>query len=371
MKTALVTTTINVPTLLEGYCTNAKQYGHADLVVIVVGDKKTPAGVAQFCSDLQRKSGYEVEYYDVPKQHAFLAEWPSLREYLPYNSVQRRNIGLLRANQLEANVIITIDDDNHVVPGDDYFGRQKIVGTEQALQLVSSSNNWYNICELLEEEHNLPFYPRGWPIHKRWVPTETSVSQQIGKVVVNAGLWLEAPDIDAVTWLDLPIRTTAYRPTYPDGIALAHNTWAPFNSQNTALAAEVLPAYFLSPFIGRYDDIWASYILKKIASHIGHYIHFGPPIVRQQRNPHNYFRDFDLERLGLETTDQFVDALISLKLRGRNYADCFVEIVDWLKQSKGELWRSVAPNEQANIERMLEGMKLWHEVLTSEPVRVR
>lgn len=371
MPTALVTTTIHVPELLEGYCANARRYGHEDLVIIVVGDKKTPAGVGAFCQSLQHKWGYEVEFYDVAAQHAYLADYPSLRDYLPYNSVQRRNVGLLRAYRLHAKTIITIDDDNHVEPNDNYFGWQKIVGTERPLQLLSSSNGWYNICDLLEEEHKLPFYPRGWPIRKRWVPAETSVSQRVGKVVVNAGLWLEAPDIDAVTWLDLPIRTTAYRSTYLNGIALDINTWAPFNSQNTALANEVLPAYFLSPYVGRYDDIWASYVVKKIADHLGHYVHFGPPIVRQKRNLHNYFRDFDLERLGLETTDQFVDSLISLNLQRNSYVECFIEVIDWIKKNKSAIWQSISLAEQANINRMVEGMKIWHEALANEPARIR
>ena len=42
-------------------------------------------------------------------------------------------------------------------------------------------------------------------------------------------------------------------------------TWSPFNSQNTALSAKIIPAYPLSPKVGRYDDIWASYVIYRIA----------------------------------------------------------------------------------------------------------
>jgi hypothetical protein len=40
---------------------------------------------------------------------------------------------------------------------------------------------------------------------------------------------------------------------------MANGTWCPFNSQNTALHRDLIPAYVLSPLIGRMDDIWARY----------------------------------------------------------------------------------------------------------------
>ena len=50
---------------------------------------------------------------------------------------------------------------------------------------------------------------------------------------------------------------------------LAPGARGPFNSQNTILARAVLPAYFLSPNVGRYDDIFASFMVKRIADHLG------------------------------------------------------------------------------------------------------
>ena len=43
MKSAIVTTTVFVPTFLTKYAENLKQYGH-DTSIIVVGDRKTPEG---------------------------------------------------------------------------------------------------------------------------------------------------------------------------------------------------------------------------------------------------------------------------------------------------------------------------------------
>jgi hypothetical protein len=52
---------------------------------------------------------------------------------------------------------------------------------------------------------------------------------------------------------------------------MANGTWCPFNSQNTALHRDLIPAYVLSPLIGRMDDIWARYrkvIEKFLLQHI-------------------------------------------------------------------------------------------------------
>ena len=86
---------------------------------------------------------------------------------------------------------------------------------------------------------------------------------------MNAGFWLDNPDIDALTRMERQPVVRGYKAHWPGNIALHPGTWSPFNSQNTALMRALLPAYFLSPYIGRYDDIWASYVIARIAQHTG------------------------------------------------------------------------------------------------------
>lgn len=356
MKTAIVTTTIHVPTLLRDYAENAKKFGHEDVVMYVVGDKKTPSGAADFCENIEKEFGYPVNYFDVTAQEKLLKPYGALARHLPWNSISRRNVGLLQAYQDGADVIITIDDDNFALPEEDFIGRHSGVGQEQTVDEVSSSTGWYNVCELLEEKHGLPFYHRGFPLTERWKQPEIALKKVQRRVAVNAGLWLEAPDIDALTWLDLPIEAIAYKEAYPNGVALAAGTWCPFNSQNTALAREVLPAYFLSPHVGRYDDVWASYIIERIADRLGHAVQFGRPLVRQARNPHDYFKDFDLERLGMELTPRLTQWLRAVELTGKGYSECLAEIVDRLTED----WPQLGG--------FTEGMKIWQEI--HEKVRV-
>src|ERR1700694_3138692 len=110
MKLAIVTTTINVPQFLEDYCADFKLHNRTDVLFIVIADKKTPDEAKSYCQSLGERHGYEVEYYDVPRQRSYLSRFPELDAYLPYNSVQRRNIGMLRAYELGAHSLLTVDD---------------------------------------------------------------------------------------------------------------------------------------------------------------------------------------------------------------------------------------------------------------------
>jgi hypothetical protein len=116
------------------------------------------------------------------------------------------------------------------------------------------------------------YYPRGYPMDQRFVDPRPVYRSEIQtrKVVVNGGLWLDDPDVDAITRLCNSISAvrcgrTRYPPpallvsalqtvaaqvpdlcaprsyTREESFTMANGTWCPFNSQNTALAREVPP----------------------------------------------------------------------------------------------------------------------------------
>src|SRR6476660_9564261 len=145
MSLAVVTTTINVPKLFEDYCKDFRAHNRGEIYFIVIGDRKTPVEVATYCQLLQQTYGYPVEYFDVNSQRAFLSEFPDLDHYLPYDSVQRRNIGLLRAYQSGHDVILTVDDDNYLLEPD-LLLNHLTVGTTRQAQALFSPNGWFNPC---------------------------------------------------------------------------------------------------------------------------------------------------------------------------------------------------------------------------------
>lgn len=203
----VVTTTINEPTFLEGYIENAREHGYPpdDLTLLVVGDLKTPLDVERYCRSLASDHGVEVVYMGVDDQREWLESrgLDALREYLPYNSIQRRNIGYLRACEDGADVIVSLDDDN--LAGDsDIFGAFSRVGERTDVLEVTSSNGWYNSASMLnyEQEASEDIYHRGFPYSKRSDGVDYEFAEKTREIAVRAGLWLDVPDVDVITHLE-------------------------------------------------------------------------------------------------------------------------------------------------------------------------
>ncbi len=360
MKTAIVTTTIYVPHALEKYAQNARFYGHNDLFFVVVGDRKTPPETRAFCEGLSRY--YPSQYLGLEEQKRYLDRFPALWNHLPFDSIQRRNIALLKAWEEGADVIITIDDDNLML-NQDFVGLHSVVGQSPELPSIESTSGWFNVCSVLEEASGTPFYHRGFPRGERWREAEAfhCFSPTRRRVAVNAGLWVDDPDIDAMTRLDHPIVVRGVRPSTPPTFALQPGTWSPFNSQNTALARDVIPAYFLSPCVGRYDDIWPSYLVTRIANHLGDVIAYGQPLLRQKRNVHDLWKDLDSERVGMLLTDEFCSILRDIPLHGTTYRQCYTELASILPK----VWepaKNWTESMRKSREGLLAGMVIWSEV---------
>lgn len=358
---SLVTTTIRVPELLKEYAADAKKNKRNIEQFIVAGDRKSPPETYDFCRALEQDYQVKCVYLGVKEQEDFLRNFPRLKDFLPWNSIERRNVGLLFAYQGKADVVITIDDDNFISEND-YFGGQSVVGGEREIEAVNAQNGWFNACEMLEEEHGLKIYPRGFPLCKRWQEPKDNLSfKKIrGRIAVNSGLWLGSPDVDAITNLFAPVSVVKTSSLFRRQLACAKDVWAPFNSQNTALIREALPAYFLLPYIGRYDDIWASYIFRYIADYFNDYISFGSPLVEQKRNPHNYFNDFDGERM-LEHNETFLEALKSCRLSASTYQQAYSEIA----RQFPEKITAVCGNKNIDVhlfDKVAEGLAVWANV---------
>ena len=360
MKTTIVTTTIRVPHLLLDYAANAEKHGR-DLDFIVIGDRKTPPDAQLFCQTrLQR-----CQYYDVLDQINLADELGELFAHLPWNSLSRRNIGMYLAYKQKSDVIITIDDDNFLADPEccDFVGTHGLAGQTTDILAWTTQNGWYNICEDLREENGQRFYPRGYPQNMRWT-REFFPGRWWGPqhVAVNAGLWLGDPDIDAVQRLHRPLNVREYT---GGRFALAPGIWSPFNSQNTAMKRDVIPAYFLSPHLGRFDDIWASYVVQRIAQHLKEVVAFGPPLVRQDRNEHDLFDDLQKEITGMSMTDHLCKFLREIKLTGSNYRECFGEIACALWEGWGD-WNWSVSQRNARSQ-WIWGMKIWHRLFERTP----
>ena len=233
-KITIVTTTIHVPVVLESYIENFQKYEHNDVDFVIIGDLKTPSKITEYLRKIS-KSGYQIDYWDVNRQKKWLKQFPDLENLIPYNCVQRRNLGYLIAYQNGSDVIVTIDDDNFAVPEVDFVKGHGIVGETSSFLAVKSSINWFNSCDLLEIKPSRRIYHRGFPYSKRWQNEKYSYEERKGRVVVNAGLWLGNPDVDAVTHLEEPVEVVGWKEDFnqqhQQRVALANNTYSPFNTK--------------------------------------------------------------------------------------------------------------------------------------------
>jgi hypothetical protein len=95
-----------------------------------------------------------------------------------------------------------------------------------------------------------------------------------------------------------------------NGTAINPKTaWSPINSQNTAYSRELAPLMLLPPGIGRYDDIFGSYIAQRVLQETDYHVAFGQPFVRQERHEHDLLADLEAEMWGMRHTERFVSDL--------------------------------------------------------------
>jgi len=333
-KAYLVFTTINIPKIANDFYENFEKFGHKKKVgIIIIGDKKTPDEPSfKICKELQRK-GFEVEYFDIAVQEKWLDKYPKLKEIIPYNSDNRRNIGFLLALERGCDFLISVDDDNFPLENEDFFSFHNIVSENCRLPVIKTNSKWFNICDLLEKDPNQRIYPRGFPYNKRWQEKEVMRDYREVRIALNEGLWLGDPDVDSITRINQEIKISQFKGSQ---IALDIGVWSPINTQNTSLSVEILPAFYFilmgekvdDLVVDRYGDIWAGFFTKKVIDTLGYHVSFGHPICNHLRNTHNLFKDLKQELGCIIYTDLLLEWLENVNLKGRDAIELYADLSD-------------------------------------------
>lgn len=282
-KVAIVTTTINVPILLRQYVDdwNDNPIDDVELCVIVSGDVQTPPPVRSFIEALNGT------YIDV--QSPASTRW-KINDHIGLRSIQRRNIATLHAIGVGADVIITVDDDNE--PDRQHVRRMLEELNPGTNKLLSRSSGWFNPGELL----NPRVISRGLPLHRRFNKDVhyNSNSMWLDNVGVVQGLTIGDPDIDAIE--RIVNRPIANNLIIDDNVVLDYGTWAPFNTQNTAFTRELTPLFFCMIGVGRYDDIFSSYVARAIMDASEWRVSYGHPSTYSARNTYDDATTLNFDR---------------------------------------------------------------------------
>lgn len=273
--------------------------------LFIAGDENTPIGLQDFIQSL----GSEHMFFGPDAQR----RWKSSK-VIGWHSIQRRNIAILEAIASGAERIITVDDDN--IPLTDIEHILDAFNPTSPLLFVGSKSGWYNPCEHLHPQ----VYHRGFPYSQR--PTRevdatlTRSDYMVNPTGVVAAMWMGEPDVGAIDRMAKP--TTVYgchEVLRKRDIVLMEGTWAPFNSQATAWNAKYAALMMCWPGVGRFDDILASFIARRILDELGVMVRYTRPLVRQDRNDHNVLKDIKAEMWGLENQDVICQFVRDIDLR--------------------------------------------------------
>lgn len=280
MKKAIVTTTINEPTIaLKRFA----QFSDWDLIVI--GDVKTPHEKYDLlnCTYLHPKRQLEL--------------FPMISDIIGWNTIQRRNIGFLYAYLMGYDIVATVDDDN--IPYDNW-GENVLVGKSLQVDCFTSNRNIVNPLVVT----NYPeLWHRGFPIQYVSLQDRPKYCGKQNVIVkVQADLWDGDPDIDAIQRITKRphVKFNVEEPYFFKG------SMVPFNSQNTFIHRDLLPYYAVLPFVGRMDDIWGAYMIQLMDVVKGEII-FNKASVYQERNLQNLEKNLEDEMIGYKYTYKVFD----------------------------------------------------------------
>ncbi|MEM1138016.1 MAG: STELLO glycosyltransferase family protein [Bacteroidota bacterium] len=270
-NTYIIITTINPPTKAVKTFASYDNYQ-----LVVVGDKKTtldwscPPSIF-LPTETHDKLGFQ------------------LGKYLPFNHYGRKMIGYLRAIQQGAQCIIDTDDDN--IPKDKHYAFPAFKGY---FDTFSNTIGYANVYSYYTDK---PLWPRGFPLPLlRNLDTRIEkhdLKKQQRKIGIWQGLADGDPDVDAIYRL---IDNTPCHFLDKSPIVLEKEIYCPFNSQNTAFIKPLFPLLYLPAYVTfRFTDILRGLVAQPIMQLYGYHLGFTKATVFQERNPHDYLKDFESE----------------------------------------------------------------------------
>jgi hypothetical protein len=326
VKVSLVLTTINVPKVLALYrkCDPAVKF-------IVACDRKTPKDAYEFVMSLNNTSVCMPE-----SGH----KW-KCSEAIGFDCLQRRNIGFLEALKAGADAIVTIDDDNAPIDKN-YFQHYRAAFALPFDGIkASGKDGWFDPGQFLVP----PVVQRGFPIHVKHRPKFEPVID--AKVGAASGLILGDSDMDAYTRIGKAPTVGGVAMLAQVGCVVDPNTYTIFNSQNSCLLREFVPAYFMMPGIGRYDDVFAALIVQRVMRERGYHVHLGQPLVLQERNEHDLLVDLRAEVEGMAHVKHLAELLDHIPLPARSVIEdtriiyeqlCHCDFIPTKSAEAGLLW---------------------------------
>lgn len=297
MKIALCTTTITIPHVLRLY-----RAADARVKFFVACDQKTPV------NECYLKENYPEHTWFIPVDDQ--KQW-KCSELIGWNSIQRRSIAFLEALRWGADVIVSVDTDDFPTEPAHFKTIETIVREPFNGIELRTDSGWVDPGSLIDP----PTPHRGMPVRLDRFFAHPALDRKIGVV---ASTVLGSCDISAVDRMTGLIKRHSASELARSGVVVdPRRSWTLFNSEAAAFTRAIAPAAMMLPFVGRYDDLFASMIMQRVMREYGYHVHLGPPIVWHEREDRNILKDLANEMYGMEKIQDVARWLDAIQLKGR------------------------------------------------------
>jgi hypothetical protein len=316
--------------------------------VVAVADLKTPE--AEHRALAAKVPTYH--FLSVDEQKAMEVEFPSLR-HVGWRAYQRKQAGYLFAIKRGASVIYETDDDNAPLrAGSDMVAPARLAAGEadqpaaiRATPEMERGAGNLSAASLVNTYGCFgrgELWPRGFPLsHLQWFleepesPAAAACEREPAPAVyapVQQSLQDKDPDVDGIYRLTHAARIRGgvdFGKGRP--LALAPGEVCPFNTQNTAFYPEAFWGLVIPIDVTfRECDIVRGWWVQRMLWDIGARLLFRESTVRHDRNSHDYFQDFILEKKLYFEATPFLKFLLD--------------------------WKSTAPTLDERIRNLAEGL---------------
>lgn len=242
--------------------------------LVVVADKKSPKEYFQ----------NDCYYYDLNSQQSSQFE---LKNNIPFNHYSRKNLGYLLAIKKGAELIYDTDDDNYLSKSN--LNINDLLVTDNLIR----KNNEFSYCNIYSFFTEEFIWPRGLPLDEIKIKKFFECEKLKSKCDIVQFLANGDTDVDAIYRLVLN-KDIKFKENL--SFCLDNSVFSPTNSQSTLFTKKVFPLLYLPLTVSfRFTDILRGIVLKNILDNHDLKLGFKSPIAYQDRNAHNYMKDFESE----------------------------------------------------------------------------
>jgi hypothetical protein len=319
MLTTIMTVVAVIPTIRPEQCKlfleswREEFSRHVDAVILVEDSPKKTFTITNYPVDI-----YHYSWKDIDKDLGKDA-W-----IIPRRTDCVRSYGFLKAKELRAEIILTLDDDT--VPKVSFRSSDTIAEHKNQIYVMRSNSSYVDVGKFLSGDS----FMRGYPFSHRRKDTP---------VVASYGMWNGVADLDGITQLALKPSATSSFWTWSDGAIVPK--YAAFTGciMNVAFKVEALPCMYQLLMgkdhrFDRWGDIWSGLFLKRCLDIVnsGVVCINGKAVVDHDRLS-NVAKNIEKEASGYAVNEVMWDKLMRFQSSKTTLAEVYVDLAEFIRET--------------------------------------